>query len=109
VDSGLSWSGLSGDTSKTVALTINGDALHEGNETFLMKLSGAKNASLADSSGTGTLSNSLGPFSIYVSNAVAVQTGSGPSNETFTLSLSAAPVSRSPTQAANGLGELAAW
>ena len=48
----------SDDVQKTIAVTVNGDAKLEANETFKVTLSGANNgAVLADSVGVGTITN----------------------------------------------------
>ena len=47
----------SGQTSKTFAVTINGDATIEANEVFYATLSNAVGATIAKSSAVGTISN----------------------------------------------------
>jgi ELWxxDGT repeat protein len=44
-----------GETSKTIAVRINGDRVGEPNETFVLNLSGATNATIADGQGAGTI------------------------------------------------------
>src|SRR5205823_5536883 len=46
-----------GVTSKVVAVTINGDTKVEADETFVVNLTSPVNATLADSSATGTILN----------------------------------------------------
>lgn len=46
-----------GETSKTIAIQVVGDLNVEANETFAVNLSGATNATIGDSSGTGTILN----------------------------------------------------
>ncbi len=46
-----------GQTSKTVNVTVNGDALVELDEQFTLTLSSPVNATIADGSGTGTIRN----------------------------------------------------
>ena len=46
-----------GDTERTVAVTVLDDAADEGAETFLLRLSNAAGARLADAEATGTISN----------------------------------------------------
>ena len=48
---------LAGQTSKTVAVTVNGDAAVEADETFTVNLSGAAGATIADAQGGGTITN----------------------------------------------------
>ena len=44
-----------GQTSRTVTVTVLGDTVFEGNETFFVNLSNPVNATLADSQGQGTI------------------------------------------------------
>ncbi|MBF0491760.1 MAG: hypothetical protein HQM15_03170 [Deltaproteobacteria bacterium] len=46
-----------GETSKTIQVSVNGDRLLEPDETLTMTLSGATNATISTSSGTGTILN----------------------------------------------------
>jgi hypothetical protein len=46
-----------GQTSKPVTVTVNGDALAEGTETFSVNLSNPTGATIADSTGTGTITD----------------------------------------------------
>ena len=82
-----------GATSKTFAVTINGDTTTEPDETFTVALSSVVGATLGDGSATGTISNddgggggsptlSIGDVSITEGNAFSKQA-------TFTVTLSA--------------------
>ena len=46
-----------GVTTKTVAITINGDTMVEPNETFFVNLSNPVNATISDARGVGTITN----------------------------------------------------
>jgi Calx-beta domain len=46
-----------GTTSQTVVVTVNGDTVPEGNETFLVNLGSPSNATIARGQGTGTILN----------------------------------------------------
>ncbi len=46
-----------GETSKTIQVTVKGDTVAEGNETFTVRLANATGATIADGSATGTLTN----------------------------------------------------
>src|SRR5690606_8208750 len=48
---------LAGETSKTIDVTIQGDALYENNEVFYVNLSDPVNANISDSQGQGTINN----------------------------------------------------
>ena len=77
---------------RTVAVTIIGDALDEADETFFLKLSGAKGAELADGEATGTILDNDAPPSVSVGSPVSVpegQTGDA-SFATVDVTLSAA-------------------
>ena len=46
-----------GQTTRTVAVTIAGDTVNEPNESFVVNLANATNASIADPQGVGTITN----------------------------------------------------
>ena len=46
-----------GETTKTIEVRVNGDTVVEPDETLTISLSGAANATIADSSATGTIKN----------------------------------------------------
>ena len=48
---------FNGTVTKTIAVAIKGDVVIEPNETFFVNLSNAKNATLADAQGVGTIIN----------------------------------------------------
>jgi probable HAF family extracellular repeat protein len=78
-----------GETSKTVTVLVNGDRLGEPNETFVVNLSGATNATIADDQGVGTIFDDEPRISIS-----DVSRKEGKRNQTtlftFTVTLSAA-------------------
>lgn len=75
-----------GETTKTITVPVIGNTANEADETFQVNLSGAKNASIADGQGIGTISNDDPLPSLSVGN-ISVNEGG---NATFTVSLSAA-------------------
>lgn len=78
-----------GETSKTISVSVFGDTSLESAETFAVNLSGAVNATLGDSSGTGTIENDDVP----PPSTLSVADVSGPENGgslTFAISLSSA-------------------
>lgn len=82
-----------GETSKTISVTINGDTTFEPNESFLVNLSGATNASISDSQGVGTITNDdpAPPAPTFFIDDVSINEGdSGTSIATFNVTLSQA-------------------
>lgn len=78
-----------GQTSKTVAVTVNGDTKVEADESFFLNLSAAQNATIADSQGRGTIKNDDVPHIsiVALSASKAEGTGSGFTSFTFTVKL----------------------
>jgi Calx-beta domain len=80
-----------GQTSRTVSVSVLGDTVVEGAETFRLLLSSPSGATLADSSGTATIANDdgtavAGPATwVSVSDGQRVEGGSGSSLATFTV------------------------
>lgn len=56
--------------SQTVAVTVNGDALNEPNETFTLQLSGVVGAVIGDPSGQATIVDPSAPPSLTIADAV---------------------------------------
>jgi Calx-beta domain/Purple acid Phosphatase, N-terminal domain len=79
-----------GTTSQQVSVTINGDLLNENNETVNLNLSGATNATIADSRGIATIINDDGLPTVSIADAAVMEGNSGTRNVTFTVTLSAA-------------------
>ena len=78
-----------GVTSQSVVVTVNGDALNEANETVLVNLSTATNATIADSQGTLTLTNDDALPSITIGDESITEGNAGTKIVTLTLTLSA--------------------
>src|SRR5439155_1584213 len=81
-----------GLTSTTVAVAVTGDRLPEYTETFVVNLSGATNAGIADAQGVGTILDNEPRITV---NDVSRQEGNGNGNNkttlfVFTVSLTAA-------------------
>lgn len=76
-----------GETSKTIAVLVNGDTLNEANETLLLNLSNAVGATIADAQGVGTLTNDDGA-SLSIADASTVEGKSGTKTLTFTITRS---------------------
>ena len=78
-----------GVTSQPVVVTVNGDALNEANETVLVALSGATNASISDSQGVLSITNDDALPSITIGDGSSTEGNSGTKTVTLTLTLSA--------------------
>ena len=86
-----------GDTSETVAVTVNGDTTDEANETVVLRLSSPVNATLSGGvttlDGTGTITDDDAEPTVSVADAAAVKEGNDTAKTTdmtFTVTLSAA-------------------
>jgi uncharacterized repeat protein (TIGR01451 family) len=82
-----------GETAKQVTVLVNGDADFEQNETLLVNLSGATNATISDSQGVGTITNDdvAPPTPTFFINDVTVSEGdTGTTIANFTVTLSPA-------------------
>ena len=85
-----------GQTTKTVTVTINGDTTVEPNETFVVNLSAASGATIADAQGQGTIVNddvAPPPPTLSVNDASVNEGNAGTGTATFTVTLSAASAS----------------
>jgi subtilisin family serine protease/subtilisin-like proprotein convertase family protein/DNA-binding cell septation regulator SpoVG len=83
-----------GELVKSFTVTINGDTIDEPDETFLVDLSGAVNATISDGEAVGAIRND--EVEVSIGDATVLETNSGTVNATFTVSL-AAPSSHSVT------------
>jgi len=80
-----------GETSKTVSVAITGDTAVEPNETLTVTLSNPSGATIADGSGTGTITNDdvqAPPPSVSIGDAAVSEGNGGTGNLTFTVTLS---------------------
>ena len=78
-----------GVTSQTVVVTVNGDATGEPDETVLVNLSGATNASISDSQGILTITND-DPPSLTIDSDSVTEGNFSSVTATFTVSLTSA-------------------
>ena len=77
-----------GDTSEQITVTVSGDNLDENDETVLVTLSGASNASIATATGTGTITDDDGPPTVTLALSPTSIAESGATNSsTVTASL----------------------
>ncbi|MEN9933686.1 MAG: hypothetical protein RLZZ387_265, partial [Chloroflexota bacterium] len=80
-----------GQTSKTVSVTVKGDTLDEADsDTFDLVLSSASNATIADATGVGTITDDDTPPTISVADATVAEGNSGTAAMNVTVTLSAA-------------------
>ena len=79
-----------GQTTKTVTVLVLGDLLDEANETFFVDLSGAINATIADSRGVGTITDNDPLPSLSINDVSLTEGNSGTKAFTFTVTLSPA-------------------
>ena len=78
-----------GVTSRTITVAVLGDVLDEPNETFVVTLSGAVNASIGDGQGLGTITDDDPAPTLSISDASVTEGNAGTVNAVFTVSLSA--------------------
>lgn len=80
-----------GETSKTIAVSVQGDEIDEDDDTFFVELTGATNAVIGDGQGVGTIIDNDGPNpDLSIANVTLTEGDSGNVNATFTVRLSAA-------------------
>lgn len=76
-----------GETSKQIDVTVNGDLLVEGNETFTVTLSAPFNADLGTSVATGTITNDDANPKLVVGDATVLEGNSGTTPLAFTVAM----------------------
>jgi ribosomal protein L35AE/L33A len=79
-----------GVTSQPVTVVVNGDVVDEPNETFVVNLSNAVGATIADNQGTGTITDDDGAPSLSIDDVTVTEGNTGTVNANFTVTLSAA-------------------
>ena len=78
-----------GQTSGSFTVAVQGDTLDEADETFTVNLSGAVNATIANSTSTGTIVDDDPPPNLSIGDVTVAEGNSGTTNAQFTVSLSA--------------------
>jgi VCBS repeat-containing protein len=80
-----------GATSTTISVTVNGDTTVEPNETVLVNLSNAANATIAKARGSGTITNddAVPLPTLSISDATVTEGNSGTTILTYTVTASA--------------------
>ena len=80
-----------GDTSKSLTVSVTGDELDETNETVVLKLANATNATITTATATGTITDDDPLPSLSIATPAAVTEGdSGSTDMVFTVNLDAA-------------------
>ena len=79
-----------GQVVKTISVPVVGDPNDETNETYFVNLSGATNATIADTQGLGTIVNDDSPPSISINDVSLTEGNAGTATLTFTATLSVA-------------------
>ncbi len=77
-----------GQSSTSIAVTINGDITFEGDEFFFFNLSNATNATITDNRGTGAINNDDPIPSVSINDVSVTEGNAGTTNAAFTVSLS---------------------
>ena len=78
-----------GQGTKTISVPVVGDVVDEDDETFVVNLSGAANATIADSLGVGTIVDDDAAPTLVVDDRSMTEGDSGTSNMMFTVTASA--------------------
>jgi len=80
-----------GESDKEVDVTVGADTFREPVQTFNLVLGGLSGVVAGDSSGTGSIVDPRGLFSVAVSNATVVESVNGTQLARFAVTLSATP------------------
>ncbi|MBI1917143.1 MAG: hypothetical protein HYS12_20755 [Planctomycetes bacterium] len=80
---------IAGEASKTITVTVLGDRVDESDETFLVRLSNASNAVLANTQAVGTIVDNDPPPALTINDVTMKEGNSGTTYFVFTISLSA--------------------
>jgi hypothetical protein len=79
-----------GETTKTVDVTVHGDTTYETNEGLTLDLSNANGATIADDSGTGTITNDDAAPTFTIGDVSVAEGATGITSLTFTVTKSGA-------------------
>jgi uncharacterized repeat protein (TIGR01451 family) len=74
-----------GQVAKTVTVTVHGDAVYEADESLSLGLSGASNATVADGTGAGAITNDDGPPTLAIDDVSHAEGDAGTTAFTFTV------------------------
>ena len=78
---------LPGETTQTVSVDVNGDALDEEDETYTVDLTNAVNAGIDDGQGVGTITDDDPLPALSVNNATVTEGNGGTVDTTFVVTL----------------------
>ena len=78
-----------GNLTTTITVPVTGDVTFEPDETFVVNLADPMNASIADGQGLGTIQNDEGVPTLIISDVTLPEGNAGPTNFTFTVTISA--------------------
>jgi hypothetical protein len=93
-----------GETTQTVDVTVHGDTTYETNETLTLDLSNANGATIADDSGTGTITNDDAAPTFTIGDVNVAEGATGITSLTFTVTKSGATQLDSSVHYATGGG-----
>jgi urease beta subunit len=93
-----------GQTTETVDVTVHGDAIYETDEGLTLDLSSANGATIADDSGTGTITNDDAAPTFAVGDVAVAEGATGVTSLTFTVTKSGATQLGSSVHYATGGG-----
>ena len=79
-----------GETSQPVTVVVNGDAIYEPDESFVVNLSNPVNADMSDPQGAATILNDETPPSLAINDVTVTEGNAGTVNAVFAVSLSGA-------------------
>jgi Calx-beta domain len=79
-----------GELTKTVPVAVQGDLVYEGNESFTLGLSGAVNATIADTTAVGTISENDPLPALSVNDVTVTEVNGGTVNAVFTVTITGA-------------------
>jgi Calx-beta domain-containing protein len=95
---------IAGQTAKTVEVTVHGDATYEADEHVTVDLSNPTGATIADDSGTGTITNDDAAPTFAINDVSLAEGNAGITSFTFTVTKSGATQLGSSVQYATGGG-----
>ncbi len=72
---------------QNISVLVNGDCDSEGNETFVVNLSGAVNAVISDNQGSGTITDDETSGGLSIADLTVSEPSTGSANAVFTVSL----------------------